>query len=77
MTITRKQLYLSLISREPWHPRAADWRKLPNGRIFRFVRWNWKDRATAEVPPNPHADCGHPRKNAASIFINKKETNND
>lgn len=34
---------LAILERlEPWHWRATDWRKLPNGRIVRFVRWGWK-----------------------------------
>ena len=53
MTITRKQLYLALMRREPWHPRAADWRKLPNGRIFRFVNWNWKQGGRLRAPESP------------------------
>ena len=44
MTLTRRQIYAALLRREPWHPKATDWRKLANGRIVRFVKWNWKNK---------------------------------
>ena len=37
MIITAKQLRKMLEDVEPW--RGSDWRKLPNGRIVRFVDW--------------------------------------
>ena len=40
--ITREQLMAVLEKAEPYDHRATDWRKLPNGRVMRFVRWGWK-----------------------------------
>ena len=37
MMITAEQLRKMLDDAEPW--RGSDWRKLPNGRIVRFVDW--------------------------------------
>ena len=37
MMITGEQLRKMLENLEPW--RGTDWRKLPNGRIVRFVDW--------------------------------------
>ena len=37
MMIKAKQLRKMLENLEPW--RESDWRKLPNGRIVRFVDW--------------------------------------
>ena len=37
MMITAEQLRKMLDDLEPW--RGNDWRKLPNGRIVRFVDW--------------------------------------
>lgn len=42
MMITTDMLKAVLAAREPWHPRAFYWRKLSNGRIVRFVNWNWR-----------------------------------
>lgn len=44
MEITQLQMLMILKQCEPWHPFATVWRKLPNGRIVRFVNWNWKRR---------------------------------
>lgn len=37
MSITRKQLYAALERLEPW--RGPDWRKMPNGRVVKYVDW--------------------------------------
>ena len=37
-------LYAVLMRCWPWHPCATVWRKLPNGKIVRFVNWRWKRR---------------------------------
>ena len=44
MMITTEQLRKILDRLEPWHPKATDLRKLPNGKIVRFINWNWKRR---------------------------------
>ena len=38
--ITQKEMLAALERLEPW--KRTDWRKLPNGRIVRFVDWNRK-----------------------------------
>jgi len=40
--ITREQLMALLDRAEPYHWKATDWRKMPNGHIVRFVKWGWK-----------------------------------
>ena len=40
--ITQSELLAMLERRVPWHWRMTDWRKLPNGRIARFVDWKRK-----------------------------------
>lgn len=42
MMITTEMLRAVLEAREPWHFRATDRRKLSNGKIVRFVNWNWR-----------------------------------
>ena len=39
MKITQRQIVAALERLEPWKDRNADWRKLPNGRLARFVDW--------------------------------------
>jgi len=43
--ITREKLMAVLEKAEPYHHKATDWRKMPNGRVVRFVRWGWKAEA--------------------------------
>lgn len=42
--ITQMELLCVLERLAPWHHRATDWRKLPNGKVARFVDWGWKKR---------------------------------
>lgn len=44
MIISGELLLIVLRACEPWHWRATIWRKLPNGKIVRFINWNWKRR---------------------------------
>ena len=37
--IKNEQLRELLEKREPHNPRRTDWRKMPNGRIVRFIDW--------------------------------------
>lgn len=37
--IKQKELMAALERLEPWRDRNADWRKLPDGRLARFVDW--------------------------------------
>lgn len=39
MKITQRQIVAALERLEPWKDRNADWRKLPDGRLARFVDW--------------------------------------
>ena len=45
MEVSWEALMMVLERREPWNWRATVWRKLPNGRIVRFIDWNWKEGA--------------------------------
>ena len=47
MMITQRDLMAILNALQPWHWRATDWRRLSNGRIVRFVKWNWKEERAA------------------------------
>jgi hypothetical protein len=38
--IKREELKAALERLEPWRDRNAEWRRLPNGRLARFVDWN-------------------------------------
>lgn len=37
--IKREELKAALERLEPWRDRNAEWRRLPNGRLARFVDW--------------------------------------
>ena len=37
--IERNEMKAALERLEPWKDRNAEWRKLPNGRLARFVDW--------------------------------------
>lgn len=39
MSITQKQMLHAIERMEPWKWTATDWRKLPNGKVARFVDW--------------------------------------
>ena len=40
--ITWQELMAILLRIDPYHLKAIDWRKMPNGRIVRFVKWGWR-----------------------------------
>lgn len=42
MMIAQWQLLALLQRLAPWHWRRTDWRKMPNGRTLRFVKWNFR-----------------------------------
>ena len=46
MMLTQSDLLAVCNALEPWHWKAADYRKLSNGRTARFVNWGWKSGKT-------------------------------
>ena len=37
--LSQADLLVILTRLMPWHPSRTEWRKLPNGRIVRFINW--------------------------------------